>query len=393
MQSALKGLKIVDLTQHLAGPFCTMLLADMGAEVIKIEPAWGDASRTSPQYPMVEGQSSYFMHVNRNKKSIVLDLKSVKGIKALKELVKKSDVVVENFRAGVMDRLGLGYESLKKVNPSIIYASISGFGQESPYVKRPSFDIIAQAMSGWMWLNSRETRGLNSAASFEPSCLAGSPGDTVPGLFCALSILAALRYRDVSGHGQRIDIAQTDSLMTLSGLGLIRTLYTDSDADTRAHRASSRIHGVYEAKDGQIVIRVVGENAVTSVANLLGVEPSMVTPDSPFLIQWFMKRTRSEISDLLSDKVPCAPVLMDRELIDDINVREREMIVDMPHPKGFTYRTVATGIKFSETPVAIEAMPPLLGEDSVEVLKGLGYTDHEIKQLIEEKVTQTPLPV
>ena len=393
MSSALKGLKIVDLTQHLAGPFCTMLLADMGAEVIKVEPAWGDASRTSPQYPMIEGQSSYFMHVNRNKKSIVLDLKSVKGIKVLKELVKKSDVVVENFRAGVMDRLGLGYESLKKVNPSIIYASISGFGQEGPYVKRPSFDIIAQAMSGWMWLNSRETRGLNSAASFESSCLAGSPGDTVPGLFCALSILAALRYRDMSGHGQRIDIAQTDSLMTLSGLGLIRTMYTDSDADTRAHRASSRIHGVYEAKDGQIVIRIVGENAVMSVANLLGVEPSMVTPDSPFLIQWFKKRTRSEISDLLSDKIPCAPVLTDRELIDDINVRERKMIVEMPHPKGFTYRSVATGIKFSETPVAIEAMPPLLGGNSVEVLKGLGYTDHEIKQLIEEKVTQTPLPV
>ena len=393
MPSALKGLKIVDLTQHLAGPFCTMLLADMGAEVIKIEPAWGDASRSSPQYPTIEGQSSYFMHVNRNKKSIVLDLKSGKGIKALKGLVKKSDVVVENFRAGVMDRLGLGYESLKKVNPSIIYASISGFGQEGPYVKRPSFDIIAQAMSGWMWLNSREIRGLNSAASFESSCLAGSPGDTVPGLFCALSILTALRYRDKSGHGQRIDVAQTDSLMTLSGLGLIRTLYTDSDADTRAHRASSRIHGVYEAKDGQIVIRVVGENAVTSVADLLGVEPSMVTPDSPFLIQWFRKRTRSEISDLLSDKVPCAPVLTDRELINDTNVRERKMIVEMPHPKGFTYRSVATGIKYSKTPVAIETMPPLLGEDSVEVLKSLGYTDHEIKQLIEEKVTQTPLPV
>jgi len=393
LSSALKGLKIVDLTQHLAGPFCTMLLADMGAEVIKVEPAWGDASRTSPQYPTVEGQSSYFMHVNRNKKSIVLNLKSVKGKKALNELVKKSDVVVENFRAGVMNRLGLGYESLKKVNPSIIYASISGFGQEGPYVKRPSFDIIAQAMSGWMWLNSRETRGHNSEASFESSCLAGSPGDTVPGLFCALSILAALRYRDMSGHGQSIDIAQTDSLMTLSGLGLIRTLYTDSDADTRAHKASSRIHGVYEAKDGQIVIRIVGENAVMSLANLLGVEPSMITPDSPFLIQWFKKRTRSEISDLLSDKVPCAPVLTDKELIDDINVREREMIVEMPHPKGFTYRSVATGIKFSETPVAIEAMAPLLGGNSVEVLKGLGYTDHEIKQLIEEKVTQTPLSV
>jgi crotonobetainyl-CoA:carnitine CoA-transferase CaiB-like acyl-CoA transferase len=390
MPSALKGLKIVDFTQHLAGPFCTMLLADMGAEVYKIEPLWGDASRTSPQYPSVEGQSSYFMHVNRNKKSIALNLKSDKGIRALKELIKKSDVIVENFRPGVMDRLGLGYESLYKVKPDIIYASISGFGQEGPYVKRPSFDIIAQAMSGWMWLNSRETRGLNSAASFESSCLAGSPGDTVPGLFCALSILAALRYRDESGLGQRIDIAQTDSLMTLSGLGLIRTLYTDSDADERAHKASSRIHGVYESKDGYIVIRIVGEKAVMSVAGVLGVEPSEINPNSPFLIKWFKSRTRSEISDLLSDKVPCAPVLTDRELINDPNVKEREMIVELPHPKGFTYRTIATGIKFSKTPVAIEKMPPFLGEDSVEVLKNLGYSDTEIMQLIDEGVTLSP---
>ena len=391
MPSALKGLKVVDLTQHLAGPFCTMLLADMGAEVFKIEPKWGDASRTSPQYPSVEGHSSYFMHVNRNKKSIVLDLKSEKGIHVLKELIKISDVVVENFRAGVMARLGIEYESLKKVNPRIIYASISGFGQEGPYVKRPSFDIIAQAMSGWMWLNSRETRGLNSAASFESSCLSGSPGDTVPGLFCALSILAALRYRDVSGIGQKIDIAQTDSLMTLSGLGMIRTLYTDSDADERAHRTSSSIHGVYEAKDGYIVIRIVGEKALTSVADVLNVKPSKVNPNSTLLKKWFKKRTRNEISDLLSDKVPCAPVLTDRELIEDPNVRERKMIVEMPHPKGFSYRTIATGIKFSETPVAIEAMPPLLGEDSVEVLKSLGYTEAEINQLIDERVTQTPM--
>jgi crotonobetainyl-CoA:carnitine CoA-transferase CaiB-like acyl-CoA transferase len=390
MPSALKGLKIVDLTQHLAGPFCTMLLADMGAEVFKIEPLWGDASRSSPQYPVVEGQSSYFMHVNRNKKSIALDLKSEKGICALKELVKRADVVVENFRPGVMDRLGLGYESLNKVKPDIIYASISGFGQEGPYVKRPSFDIIAQAMSGWMWLNSREPRGLNSAASFEASCLAGSPGDTVPGLFCALSILAALRYRDESGLGQRIDIAQTDALMTLSGLGMIRTLNSDSDADERAHKASSRIHGVYEANDGYIAIRIVGEKAVVSVAEVLGIEPSEVNPSSPFLIKWFKDRTRNEISDLLSDKVPCAPVLTDRELIDDPNVREREMLVELPHPKGFTYRSIATGIKFSQTPVAIKKIPPELGEDSVEVLKGLGYSDTEIMKLIDEEVTLSP---
>jgi crotonobetainyl-CoA:carnitine CoA-transferase CaiB-like acyl-CoA transferase len=362
----------------------------MGAEVIKVEPIWGDASRTSPQYPMVEGQSSYFMHVNRNKKSIVLDLKSDKGIHVFKELVKVSDVVVENFRPGVMDRLGIGYESLRKINPGIIFASISGFGQEGLYVKRPSFDIIAQAMSGWMWLNSRETRGLNSAASFELSCLAGSPGDTVPGLFCALSILAALRYRDTSGQGQRIDVAQTDALMTLSSLGMIRTLYTNSDIDDRAHQPPSRIHGVYEAKDGYIVIRVVGEKSVMSMAEVLGVEPSDVDANSDYMKTWFKEKTRREITDLLSDKIPCAPVLTDRELINDPNVKDRGMFVAIPHPLGFTYRSVATGIKFSETPVSIEHLPPLLGADSVDVLKTLGYSDTEIGQLIDEKVTINP---
>ena len=389
MPQALKGLKIIDLTQHLAGPFCTMLLADMGATVYKIEPRWGDASRTSPQYPTVNAQSSYFMHVNRNKKSIVLDLKSEKGVQVFKSLVKVSDVVVENFRPGVMDRLGLGYESLRESNPSIIFASISGFGESGPYVKRPSFDIIAQAMSGWMWLNSREKRGLNSEASFTLSCLAGSPGDTVPGLFCALSILAALRYRDVSGEGQSIDIAQTDALMTLSGLGFVRTLYSDSDADTRAHSDPARIHGVYEAKDGYIVIRVVGEKAIESVAEVLEVDASEVTPDSDHLKKWFRERTRSQISDQLSDKVPCAPVLTDRELLDDPNVMAREMIKDIPHPDGYTYHAISSGIRFSETPVAIKTMPPALGADSVAVLKSLGYSDDEIKQLIDEKVTIT----
>jgi crotonobetainyl-CoA:carnitine CoA-transferase CaiB-like acyl-CoA transferase len=387
MPQALHDLKIIDLTQHLAGPFCTMLLADMGATVYKIEPSWGDASRTSPQYPKVGDQSSYFMHVNRNKKSIVLDLKSPKGVEAFKRLVKESDVVVENFRPGVMDRLGIGYETLHEVNPGIIYASISGYGQTGPYVARPSFDIIAQAMSGWMWLNSREKRGLNSEASFTLSCLAGSPGDTVPGLFCALSILAALRYRDASGVGQMIDIAQTDALMTLSGLGLVRTLYSDTDADTRARSDPARIHGVYEASDGYITIRLVGDKATEAVAEAINIKPSEVTPDSEYLKNWFKERTRAQITEVLSDKVPCAPVLTDIELIDDPNVKARGMIQDIQHPDGFTYHAVSTGIKFSETPVSIRIMPPGLGVDSVEVLKGLGYSDAEVKQLVDEKVT------
>jgi CoA:oxalate CoA-transferase len=363
-----------------------MLLADMGAEVFKVEPPWGDASRTSTQYPTIEGQNAYFMLVNRNKRSIALDLKSDKGFEALKRLVEVSDVVVENFRPGVMDRLGIGYDALREVNPGIVYASISGFGQEGPYVRRPSFDIIAQAMSGWMWLNSRETRGPNSRASLVPSCLAGSPGDTIPGTFCALSILAALLHRGATGEGQRIDVAQTDSLMTVSGLGLIRSLYADGTADERASRPPERIHGVYEAKDGYVAVRLIGERAINAVAEVIGVEAAEIDPSSETLRDWFRQRERGEIADLLSERVPCAPVLTDEELVDDPNVRARGMIVERGHPLGFTYRTIATGIKFSETPVSIDLLPPELGGDTIEVLRLVGYGEEEIEQMIGEGV-------
>lgn len=380
-------MKVVDLTQHLSGPFCTMLLADMGAEVIKIEPPWGDATRSSTRYPMIEGNSSYFMFVNRGKKSIVLNLKSEKGIQALKRLVKSSDVVVENFRPGVMDRLGIGYEALKQVNPRIVFASISGFGQTGPYVAWPSFDIIAQAMSGWMWLNSREKRGLNCEASFVPTCLAGSPGDTIPGLFCALSILAALHARNKTGQGQRIDIAQTDSLMSMMGLALVRSLSGDTTADERARLTSKVIHGVYKAKDGFIVIRAVNEKANTILAETIGVEPNSLEPTSEILVDWFKKRTRKEISEALSKKIPCAPVLTDEELVNDPNILERKMILEQEYPQGFIYRSVASGPKFSDHAISEHPNPaPSLGQDTANILAQIGYDENYIKQLAEEKI-------
>ena len=389
MNKALRDIKIVDLTQHLAGPFCTMLLADMGAEVIKIEPPWGDATRSSLMYPAVKGQNTYFMFVNRNKKSLVLNLKSKEGIEILKRLVKESDVVVENFRPRVMDRLGIGYEALKEINPGIVYASISGFGLNGSYVKRPSFDIVAQAMSGGIWLNSQEPRGLNSGPSLAPSTLAGSPGDTVPGTFCALSILAALHHKNETGQGQRIDVAQTASLMTITGLAFTRYLFTGTTAKERASKGSTMIHGVYEAKDGFVVLRAIREKAVDLLAETIGVDADKLKPSSENLVEWLKVRTRAEILELLAEKIPCASVLTEEEVVNDPNVKLQWMIVEKPHPLGFTYRAIATGIKFSETPVSVELHPPFLGENTNEVLRGLGYNDGEIARLVEEKITAT----
>jgi len=363
-----------------------MLLADMGADIIKVEPPWGDESRVSAGYAKVEGQSTYFMFPNRNKKSIALDLKKVEGVEVLKRLARVSDVVVENFRPGVMDRLGIGYDELSRENPGIVYASISGFGQTGPYASRPSYDIVSQAASGWMWLNSREPRGLGSKASLIPSCLAGSPGDSIPGTFLALGILAALNHRNVTGRGQRIDVAQTDALMTAAGLAFTQCLLAGITAEDRAQRPSSSIHGVYEANDGFIVVRASAEKDLKILAGVVGVESSELLGSPTKLIDWFKNRTRDEISLLLSDKIPCSSVRKDDEVINDPIVKGRGTIVEKFHPLGFTYRSVATGIEFSDTPVSVDMPPPLLGQHTREILKLIGYSDDEVAQLIDGKV-------
>jgi crotonobetainyl-CoA:carnitine CoA-transferase CaiB-like acyl-CoA transferase len=363
-----------------------MILSDMGAEVIKVEPPWGDSTRNSPQYPVVEGWSSYFMFHNRNKRSIALDLKSEKGVEILKKLAETCDVVVENFRPGVMERLGIGYTELKEVNSEIIYASISGFGQTGPYVKRPSFDIIAQAMSGWMWLNSRERRGMNSHPSRVLSCLGGSPGDTVPGTFCALAILAALYHKEKTGEGQKIDIAQTDTLMTIAGLAFASYLSSGLTSEERADQPLPGIHGVYEAKDGYIVIRAIPDRDKEFLAEKIGDSPENLKPSSKKLEKWVKERTRKEIEGILSERIPCSPVQTEEEVAMDPNVNARDMIIKAQHPSGFEYKSINTGIKFSRTPVSFQSLPPKLGQHNEEILNELGYTQNEINSFFKEKV-------
>lgn len=387
MVGALEGIRVVDLTAHLAGPYCTMILADMGAEVIKIEPHWGDPSRL--QQPLVEGESPYYMFHNRNKLGVTLDLKSPKGVEILKRLAMISDVVVENYRPGVMERLGIGYETLREINPRIIYAAISGFGQYGPYVRRPSFDIVAQAMSGWMYLTSLEPRGMRSQPSRTMVCINSSPGDTVPGMYAAIGILAALHFREKTGKGQKIDVSQMDCLMSII-MRYSWHLNAGQTMEESVRELRKEIHGIYPTKDGFVVIRAIRED-LDVLAKIVGVEPASLQPPSTVLEEWTRSRTRDEVTSLLSEKLPCAPVLTEVEVVNDPNTKAREMIAELDHPLGFRYRTIAPPLKFSESPGRVERTPPLLGQHTEEVLtKLLGYSKEDVARLVEEKVVTSP---
>jgi crotonobetainyl-CoA:carnitine CoA-transferase CaiB-like acyl-CoA transferase len=242
-----------------------------------------------------------------------------------------------------------------------------------------------------MWLNSREPRGLNSKPSLAPSCLSGSPGDSIPGTFLALGVLAALNHRNSTGRGQRIDVAQTEALMTVAGLAFTHCL-AGVTAEERSRRPSPTIHGVYEAKDGYIAIRASAEKDLKNLAGVVGVDSDELTQSPSKLIEWFRQRTRDEISQLLSDKIPCSAVRTDDEVISDPYLAVSGAIVEKPHPLGFTYRYVATGIKFSDTPVSLETLPPLLGQHTMEILEMIGYSENEAVQLIHEKVAFTEEP-
>ena len=374
---ALKGLKVLDLTRVLAGPVCTMLLADMGAEVIKLEvPGTGDDSRGFP--PFKEGESTYFINNNRNKKSIVLNLKDPSDHQKLVEIIKSMDVLVENFRPGTMEKLGLGYEDLKEINSRLIYASISGFGQYGPYKSKPGYDIIGQAMGGIMsitgWPDSPPTRTGTAIADF------------LSALFCTIGILSALHARKSSGKGQQIDVSIVDSVVT--AIGTILQIYlAEGRIPKRAGNKYSFIapYEAFKAKDGWFVLGVGSESIWKKFCKTIDKED--LIDDKRFTLNadriknndvlvdmindWAGNYSVNEIIDILEEKgIPVAPINELDQIVNDPHIAvAREMIQKIVHPIVGEVDIVGNPIKMSDTPPGIYSSSPLLGEHTDEILK------------------------
>jgi len=381
MRKVLEDIRVLDLTHAWFGPYCTMLLAGLGAEVIKIEPPWGALGRMGPG-AMVQGTSTSFYALNLNKKGMAINLKKPEGIAIFKGLVKKSDVVVQNFLPGTMERMGLGYDVLKELNHKIIYAALSGFGQTGPYTNRPSFAPIAEAMSGHIFQT-----GESADPEGPPLNMAGAIGDLGPAMWAATSILAAIRYRDKTGKGQMIDVAQADCMVSFNAPAI--TGYTMLGMTMREHRekypsARRGIGGIMKTKDGWVQIAGFRPRAIEKMKQELGVEE--VTSD--MVREIVSGRTSGEaVEYMLGFGFPIAQIYSVKELVDDPHLIDRGMFVEVTHPKTGTIKTTNFPTKFSESPGEVRSAAPLLGQNNSEILTTLlGYTEEQVQQLEREGV-------
>ncbi len=382
----LRGVRIIDLTQALAGPFSTMLLADLGADVIKIEPPHGDMTRQSE--PFIEGDrerpfGGYFASINRNKRSVVLDLKEEGGRGQLRRLVATADVLVENYRAGVLDRLGLSYESLQALNPRLVYAAIRGFGDPrtgaTPYTDWPAYDVVAQAMSGVV--------SATGTAEGEVLKVGPSIGDLYPGTMAALGIVAAVLHARTTGQGQFVDVAMYDALVALVEAPIYRYSYRGivTRPAGNSHPQLSPFD-IYPTADGHCAIAAptpVHWDLLCAVMDRVDLihDPRTVSSkervkNAAFVREtmcaWTTAHTTGEIVALLGGQVPVGPVNDVVDLFADEHLRARQMLVAVEQP-GSDRPVVLpnTPIRYTETPGGIYRRPPLLGEHTAEVLAEL----------------------
>jgi crotonobetainyl-CoA:carnitine CoA-transferase CaiB-like acyl-CoA transferase len=376
----LEDIRVLDLTQFWFGPYCTMMLADMGAEVIRIEPPWGSVDRMADAY-LVGGSSYTFHQLNLNKKGLTLNLKTEEGLAIFKELVPTADIVVQNFRPGTMERLGLGYDVLKELNPRIIYAALSGFGQTGPYTARPSFAPIAEAMSGHSRLTGDEI-DINGP----PIEMAQAVGDLAPGLYAAMSIIAAVRHRDRKGEGQMIDVAQLDVMtsmnMAITGYNLSGMLLHEIKDKYPMGRGFG---GLFETIDGGYIrLAIFSPRLIDDLREHMGVEE--VTEEIIKEKVSGMKRDDA-INYFTAARVPVAPVYNVDEVVRDPHLIERNMFTTVDHKNAGPMKVVNFPVKFSVTPAFVKSAAPVIGQHNHEVLKTiLGYDDEKISELMKANV-------
>ena len=391
MDKALSNIIVLDLTRVLAGPYCTMMLADYGANVIKIEvPGKGDDTRAMG--PKKNDYSMYYAYVNRGKKGITLNLKEEEGKKMFIEMVKKADVVVENYRPGVMDKLGLGYDVLKEVNDQIIYAAVSGFGCYGPKYKRPGYDIIAQATSGLM--------SITGEAGGQPLRVGNAMGDVLGGMNLTIGILMALNARTVTGRGQRVDVSLVDSVVSSLEVGWQRFFASGKQPELIGNRyAAAFPYDSFTASDGLFVIGCGNDKLFTLLCTkVLGREDLLTDPRfdtnihrcenyaalKPEIEKWSIEHTIAECVSLIDAAgVPVAPINMLADVVNDEHIAgAREMFIHMHHPVIGDMTVPGNPVKLLDTKPDISKCAPDLGQDNKAVYgEMLGLTEGDLETL------------
>ncbi len=391
---ALENLVVLDLTRVVAGPYCTMLMGDLGATVIKIEnPSGGDDTRSYAPYR--NGSSMYFANINRNKKSITLNLKSPEGKEIFKSLVKKADIVVENYRPGVMEKLGLGYEELKKLNEKIIYGSVTGFGVKGPYSKRPGYDILSQAMGGLMSITGQPG---------DPPTRAGNAmGDVLGGLNLTVGILCALHERIRTGKGKRVDIALLDCVIASLDSATQR-YFSDGKVPERIGNryAPCAPYDVYCAKDGKIVIACGNQHLFELLCQKVMKRQELLWDDrfrimeervknqeelKAIIEEWLKDYGVLEMVDiLLENGIPAGPINDLKDITEDEHiVKYRKMFVEVEHPEIGKMKVNGCAVKFLDDEASSFEPAPLLGENNKEILSGFLGIDEYILDEYKEK--------
>ncbi len=383
---ALEGLKVLDLTQAYNGPFCTTMLADHGAEVIKIEPVGGDQCRSWGPMDEKSGESGYYAFLNRNKKGCTLNLKNDKAREMFYKLVKDADVVVENFKGGVTKRLKIDYETLKNINPKIIYASGSGFGQYGPITHRPCYDIVAQSMGGLV--------NLTGFPDTPPTKVGPSIADNTTGLMLCIGVLLALYHREKTGEGQQVDVSMFDTIFSLLENAIVNYTMTGEIPQRQGNiDPSIAPFDIFEARDGYIAIGVGNDRLFQEFCQVIGHKELLDDPRyetnelrcknykqglQQTIQNWIGQKTKKEVEEIF-DKggIPCGPVLNMKEAIEHPHIQAREMMVHCEHPTIGEMYFQGCPVKLSKTPPAVAAPAPLLGQHNKEIFE-LGEEEYDM---------------